>query len=340
MTASHTTPKIPWNKGILLGSKPPLQTRQVWAIRTKLQLKETTIMDKTVGIIGLGIMGGAFARHLVDAGWHVVGRDVENTRCKEAAGFGVEMAGSAAEVAERATTILTVLPTAAALHSVVREIIGSGAPERVVVEMGTFSLKDKLEAQHALSDAGHTVLDCPVSGTGAQAKTKDVIVFVSGDPEAGNALQLVFGAFAREAHYVGPFGNGTRMKYVTNHLVAIHVAAAGEAMALGMKAGLDAGQILQLATAGAADSRMLRLRGPMMVEGRYDGPNISARTSILAKDAVLISQFAGDLGCPVPMLSAAKNLFAAAMAAGHADEDPASVCAVSAEMAGLTRSAG
>jgi putative dehydrogenase len=294
-------------------------------------------MDKTVGIIGLGIMGGAFARHLVGAGWHVVGRDIDAARCEEASGLGVEVAEDAAAVARKAGTILTVLPNASALHSVVREITGSGAARRIVVEMGTFSLADKLQAQQSLADAGHVMLDCPVTGTGVEARAGDVVVFVSGDAAIGATLRPMFDAFSREAHHVGPFGNGTRMKFVTNHLAAIHVAAAGEAMALGMKAGLDPRQILQLATAGGADSRMLRLRGPMMVEGRYDGPNISARTSILAKDTVLIGRFADDLGCPVPMLGAAKALFVAALATGHADEDTASVCAVSEQMAGSPR---
>ena len=294
-------------------------------------------MDKTVGIVGLGIMGGEFARHLIDGGWHVVGYDTDATRCQDAAKLGAQVVESTAAVAAAAKVILTVLPSAAALHSVVAEIAASGAAQRTVVEMGTLSLADKNQAQRTLSDAGHTMIDCPVSGTGAQAKNKDLVLFVSGDPEIGRTLQPLFATFSREAHHVGPFGNGTRMKFVTNHLVAIHVAAAGEAMALGIKAGLDPKQILQLATAGAADSRMLRLRGPMMAEGKYDGPNISARTTILAKDATLIGRFADDLNCPVPMLSAAKALFVTAVATGHADEDPASVCAVSEQMAGSPR---
>jgi len=294
-------------------------------------------MDKTVGVVGLGIMGGVFARHLMDAGWHVVGHDIDATRRDEAVKNGVEVVANAAAVAAKAKTMLTVLPSAAALHAVVREIATGGAPYRIVVEMGTFALTDKFQAQRTLVDAGHAMIDCPVSGTGAQAKTKDLVLFVSGDQEIGKALQSMFAAFSREAHDVGPFGNGTRMKLVTNHLVACHVAAAGEAMALGVKAGLDPKQILQLATAGAADSRMLRLRGPMMAEGRYDGPGISARTTILAKDATLIGRFADDLECPVPILSAAKALFVSALATGHADEDPASVCAVSEQMAGSPR---
>jgi putative dehydrogenase len=295
-------------------------------------------MEKVVGIVGLGIMGGSFARHLTAAGWRVFGTDVDPQRRKEASASGVEICPNAADVTRKAPIILTLLPSAKALDAVVAEIVEAGPPARMIVEMGTLALADKLRAQAELNAAGHRVLDCPISGTGAQARDKDLILYMSGDAAAAEELRPLFSDFAREAHYVGPFGHGTRMKFITNHLVSIHVAAAGEAMALAIKAGLDPKQVLQLVTAGASNSRMLELRGPMMAEGRYDGPNISARTTILNKDSGLIMHFADDLDCPVPMLSAAKALFVAAIAMGHADEDPASVCAVSEQMAGSPRS--
>lgn len=294
-------------------------------------------MAKTVGIVGLGIMGGTFARHLVEAGWKVVGCDTEAERRTEASAMGVDVVGNAADVAAKADTILTVLPSAKALHKVVQDIAGAGVKRCVVVEMGTLSLDDKHKAQAVLAGAGHAMIDCPISGTGTQAKSKDLVLYVSGDRELARTLEPLFTDFAREAHHVGEFGNGVRMKFITNHLVAIHVAAAGEAMTLAVKAGLDPKQVLQLVTAGASDSRMLQLRGPMMVEASYGGPNISARMSILAKDTGLIARFADDLECPVPMLSAAKALYVTAMATGHADEDPAAVCAVSEQMAGSPR---
>jgi len=294
-------------------------------------------MDKTVGIIGLGIMGGVFARFLAQDGWHVAGHDIDPACRDAAARAGIDVVASTAAVAANARVILTVLPSAKALHAVVAEIAASGAPPSTVVEMGTLSLADKQKAQQTLAAAGHGMLDCPVSGTGSQARNKDLVVFVSGEPDICASLEPMFAAFAREAHHVGPFGNGTRMKFVANHLVSIHTAAAGEAFALGIKAGLDPQLIYRLMTAGAANSRMLQVRGPMMAEGRYDGPNISARATILAKDSTLISQFADDIGCPVPLLGVAKALYVTACATGHADEDPAAVCAVSEQMAGSPR---
>jgi putative dehydrogenase len=291
----------------------------------------------TVGIVGLGIMGGAFARFLVEAGWIVVGYDIDADCRDRAAKLGVQIAAGNTDLARKAEIILVVVPKPEALDKVIADVIAANAGPRIVVEMGTFSLGTKLAAAETLKTAGHVMLDCPVSGTGAQARNKDLVVFVSGDAAAAERVMPVLSDFARQPEHVGPLGNGTRMKLVTNHLVACHVAAAGEAIALGIKSGLDPAQVLKMATAGAAESRMLHLRGPMMVANRYDGPNISARTSILMKDVCTICELADDLNCPTPVLNAVKTLFAAAMATGHADHDPASVCAVSEAIAGVKR---
>jgi len=293
-----------------------------------------------VGLIGLGIMGSAFAQHLKAAGWRVIGFDSDAGCRSRAAAGGVEITDNNGVVARQAETILIVVPTPAALDAVAGEIAAAQVPRRLVIEMGTFSLETKLRAAETLKAAGHDMLDCPVSGTGAQARNKDLLVFVSGEAALAERARPVFADFAREVHHVGALGNGTRMKLVTNHLVAVHLAAAGEALTLGMRAGLDPAQVLQLATSGPAGSRMLQLRGPMMVENRYDGPNISARTAILVKDIGTIGDFADDLHCPTPMLNAAKALFASAMATGHSDHDPASVCAVSEALAGSRRKPG
>ncbi len=291
----------------------------------------------TVGIAGLGIMGGTFARHLIEAGWQVIGYDVDAATRSRARDAGVVLAADNVDLARRAEIILVVVPKPEALDAVVSDIIAAEPGPRLVVELGTFSLDTKLTAAGRLEAAGHAMLDCPVSGTGAQARNKDLIVFISGDVAAGERIRPILADFGREAHHVGVLGNGTRMKLVTNHLVACHVAAAGEAMALGIKSGLDPAQILQMALSGAAGSRMLELRGPMMVANRYDGPTISARATILAKDVRTIGALADDLDCPTPVLNAVKTLFAAALATGHADHDPASVCAVSEAIAGVKR---
>ena len=293
--------------------------------------------SKIVGIVGLGIMGGAIAKNLSAAGWRVVGFDIDAARCAEAKAAGVEIAKSAAAVAETATTILVSLPKPEALLATVDAIVAAKLPRRVIAELSTFSLDDKAEAEERLRAGGHTMLDCPLSGTGSQARAKDLVVYASGDAQAINAMMPVFADFSRQAHDLGVFGNGMKMKFVANLLVAIHNVASAEAMVLGMKAGLDPAQIFKLIQAGAGNSRVFELRAPMMVQDRYDGDNLTMRNSTWQKDMKVIGEYAASVGCPTPLFSASEPIYRAAISTGHADEDTGSVCAVLEAMAGVKR---
>ena len=159
----------------------------------------------TIGIVGLGIMGGAIARNLKAAGWRVVGYDIDAARNAELKAVGIEIVSSAGELARAAPVILTSLPDPHALEATVREIVAAGLDRRVVAELSTFALDDKEKAERALRAAGHVMLDCPLSGTGAQAKTKDLVVYASGEPAAIASLMPLFSDFAREAHDLGDF---------------------------------------------------------------------------------------------------------------------------------------
>jgi L-threonate 2-dehydrogenase len=290
---------------------------------------------RKVGIVGLGIMGGAFARNLVAAGWNVVGYDIDETRRRAMARAGVKIAGDVKALAAEAETIITSLPKPAALDATVNGIIAAGVGPRVIVEASTFAIDDKLKAERALRKAGHVMLDCPVSGTGAQAKSKDLLIYASGERKAIRRLRPLFAAFARATHDLGAFGNGSRMKYVANLLVAINNVASAEAMVLGLKAGLDAQTVFEMVRSGAANSRVFELRAPMMVRDRYD--DASMKISVWQKDMAVIGEFARALGCPTPMFDATVPVYDKAMRSGHAEHDTAAVCAVLEKMAGMRR---
>jgi 3-hydroxyisobutyrate dehydrogenase-like beta-hydroxyacid dehydrogenase len=291
-----------------------------------------------VGVIGLGIMGGAFAQHLCAEGWRVIGYDVWSARRRALARVGVEIAADAADVARRAPTIILSLPKASALAATVAAIAVAGVKRRVVIEASTFTLDDKIAAAEALRAAGHVLLDCPVSGTGAQAKTKDIVVYASGGATEIKKLRPLFGAFSRAVHDLGEFGNGSRMKYVANLLVAIHNVATAEAMVLGIKAGLPPQLIYDLVKIGAGNSRVFELRAPMMVKDRY--ADASMQISTWQKDMDVIGSFAQSLGVPTPLFSATLPIYAAALSMGHGSEDTAAVCAVLEAMAGVKRGKG
>jgi 3-hydroxyisobutyrate dehydrogenase-like beta-hydroxyacid dehydrogenase len=288
-----------------------------------------------VGVVGLGIMGGAFAKNLVAAGWRVVGYDIDPARRRALARAGVEIATDTKALAAEVPTIITSLPKPAALDATVQAIIGARVRPRVIVEASTFTIDDKLRAERALRQAGHVLLDCPVSGTGAQAKVKDLVVYASGERAAIRKLRPLFAGFARAVHDLGAFGNGSRMKFVANLLVAINNVASAEAMVLGLKAGLDAKTVFEMVRSGAANSRVFELRAPMMVKDRYDDPTM--KISLWQKDMAVIGGFARELGCPTPMFDATVPLYERAMRSGHGEHDTAAVCAVLEAMAGVKR---
>ena len=280
-------------------------------------------MTRTVGIIGLGIMGGAIARNLVERGWAVVGFDTEPARRSELALAGVTIVDGAIAVASRASVIMTSLPNADAAHAVATEIASCGQPARDVIELSTFTIADKMRFKSILEAAGHIALDCPLSGTGAQAAVRDLVVYASGDTTAIARCTELFADFAKQSADLGDYGNGSRMKFVANHLVAIHNVASAEAMLLAERAGLDLKQVIEMIAPGAGGSRMFQMRAPMMANRLYEPATM--RISTWKKDMAIIAEFAGELGCETPLFTMTQPVYTQAMAMGLGNQDTAAV---------------
>ena len=293
---------------------------------------------KTIGVIGLGTMGGAMAANLIKGGLEVIGFDIDADSCSRLAELGGQVAASASDVVGNAETNISSLPSPAALIETAKGMAGrnfaSGRP--VILETSTLAISDKLEACSLFNDAGIKLLDCPLSGTGAQALTADLAVFGSGDETSFDKCIPMLKAISHTQHYLGEFGNGTRMKMVANLLVAIHNAAAGEAFVLGIKAGLDPQLVYDVISGSAGTSRMLEVRGPMMVADDYDGATM--KMDLWKKDMDIIGSFAKELGVITPLFEASAGLYTKGLEDGREKQDTASVCAVLAEMAGLDRS--
>jgi L-threonate 2-dehydrogenase len=280
-------------------------------------------MNKTVGIVGLGIMGGAIARNLVDRGWRVIGFDTDAARQADLAVANVAIAADVAQVARDAPVIMTSLPSPAAAEDVAQAIANSDQPPRIVVELSTLTIADKLRFEAILKKAGHIALDCPLSGTGAQAKNRDLVVYASGDSHAIARCMSLFADFAKQSADLGVFGNGSRMKFVANHLVAIHNVAAAEAMILAQRAGLDPKMVVEMVGPGAGGSRMFQMRAPMMVEGVYEPATM--KVSTWKKDMAIIAEFAEDVGCATPLFTLTQPVYTEAIAMGLGDQDTAAV---------------
>jgi 3-hydroxyisobutyrate dehydrogenase-like beta-hydroxyacid dehydrogenase len=290
-----------------------------------------------VGIVGLGIMGSAIATNLAKTG-KVIGYDIDQARAKAMAGGNLEIEASPAAVAKRADLLLTSLPSPKALDDVVsgaNGLIASGRTGLVVAELSTLAGEDKERNRVALEKAGSILLDCPLSGTGAQAKSGDLSVYASGDAAAFERLKPVFARFSRSAYHIGAFGDGMKMKLVANLLVAIHNVATAEAMVLAEKSGLDLATVYKVIKDGAGQSRMFDVRGPQMVKGSYEPPTM--KIDVWQKDMSLIGEFATEMSAPTPLFATTVPLYNAAMAQGLAKLDTAAVCAVLEHMAGIDR---
>ena len=279
---------------------------------------------RSVGVIGLGIMGSALARHLSRAGREVIGFDIDAARVHALAGAHFRSAPSCSAVGEEADLILTSLPNEHALATAVGGILEARRrPDRALAELSTLSLACKRREFERLARAGIAMLDTPISGTGAQAVAGDLVLYVSGDETLSQRCRPILADFSRQQLYLGAFGAGTKMKLVANLLVAIHNVAAAEAVSLGLRLGLDAASLCDVLSAGAGQSRMLEVRGPMMARGVYEPATM--KLEVWQKDMRLIKALAEESGASTPLFDATIPLYLAAAAVGNSQMDTAAV---------------
>lgn len=287
--------------------------------------------DAVLGLIGLGVMGSAIGNLLIASGARVWGYDVDGARQEAFESAGGHGGRSPADVSRRCPVVLTSLPSAEAFREVVcgsDGLVSAGpAGASLVIELSTLPLADKLTGYDLLAGIGCALADAPLSGTGAQARTGDLVAFVSagtaGDRDRATA---VLRRFTRAQYDVGEFGNGSKFKYVANLLVAIHNVAAAEAIVLAERAGLDLATVLAAVGDGAGSSRMFVVRGPLMAERAYEEATV--RLEVFFKDVSIIGDFAAQTGARTPLFDASRQIYLAALAQSRSDEDTACVAEV------------
>ena len=271
-------------------------------------------------------MGSAIAANLVKAGFEVFGYDPVSKACARLKKSGGRPCSDVEEVANNCRYIVLSLPSEAALDQVCAELIAAKPKDLLVAETSTLPETAKKRAHTALAKQRINLLDCPLSGTGAQALTRDLAVYASGDKKAIAAFGAVFDGFARVRYDVGLFGNGMRMKLVANLLVAIHNVSTAEAILMGVRSGLDAAMVVKVVGDGAGGSRMFQVRGPAMVDRSWG--EATMKVSTWQKDMRLINDALQHADTPAPLFSATLPIYNAAMALGHGMDDTAAVYAV------------
>jgi L-threonate 2-dehydrogenase len=295
---------------------------------------------KNIGIIGLGIMGGAMARELLKAGYVVAGLDVvpaANARLKKMGGI---VAKSATELANMSDVVIVSLSTSFALQETTKGLALSKRREKgnglIVIETSTLPVADKETMQATLKRAGISVLDCPISGTAVRLKDRAWTIYSSGPKKAFEQIKPILQVFTDNLPYVGVYGNGTKMKFAANHLVAIYNVACAESVTLARKMGLDPQDVLNLfGHSQVIGTGVMRLRMPFMIQRQYSPATM--KVEVWQKDMQVIGDMAKSVDCPLPLFSACAPIYSAAMAQGLAQEDTASVSEVLSLMAGLPR---
>ena len=279
----------------------------------------------TIGLVGVGLLGTAVAGRLRKAGHRVVGFDTAPDRMRALVTMGGEAAASARAVALASEAVCTLLPTLAAVETAILGpdgVAAAGKSGQVVIQMSTISpaLSVRLAAESRAR--GLDFLDCPVSGTSGVVARGEGMLFVGGERRVFERWRPLLEAVLPRAVYIGPAGQAMVLKLVANLLVALHSAAAAEALHLARQAGLDPAVALEVLTGSAAGSRMLEVRGPLMVRGEYPA---QMKLGIFMKDLHLIQEAAAAAGAALPLTDTAERLFAAAAETGHGDEDLAVV---------------
>lgn len=278
------------------------------------------------------------ARELIKGGWPVVGFDIDQVACQRLKKSSGRVLASASQVAVEADILIVSLSTSAALALTVKHI-ALAQPDvarrpRILLETSTLPLEDKNAAYQTLKKVGVSVLDCPISGTAERLKQRAWTVFCSGSKSAYQKVLPVLKVFTDNTPHVGAFGNGTKMKFAANHLVAIYNVACAESVTLARKMGLDPQQVLDLfGNSPVIGTGVMRLRTPFMIARQYLPATM--KVAVWQKDMQVIGDMAKAVDCPTPLLSACVPIYSAAMAQGLAMHDTASVSEVLAAMAGL-----
>lgn len=278
-----------------------------------------------IGVIGLGAMGSALAANLIASNQKIMGYDPSTSARSAIETAGGETVSSVRDLAARCRTILSCMPNIDAFDSLLSDMsfIENLRSGTILIDTSTLPVDVKQHGARRLEANGCKMLDCTISGNRTMMLHRKATILVSGDSEPADEARLVLENLS-PWRFVGAFGNASRLKFIQNHLVMVHTAAAAEAMALGIKAGLDAELIYSVVCSSGASSAVFQVRGKMMVEQDYTSSQ--GNYHILNKDAKIIDDFARANRFPIPLFAAADQIHSLGFATNREATDPASLC--------------
>jgi 3-hydroxyisobutyrate dehydrogenase len=287
---------------------------------------------ETVGMVGPGKIGLPISENLIKSGYRVLG--FRRSSLAEFEKVGGVPARSPADIGAQADIVFSCLPSSQALEEVVHGPTGplrsvrpglleSARPGQIIVELGSHPVPEKARHVAALAAKGAVFLDGEVSGTPGMVAARKAVIYLAGDKEACAKAERVVAGFADSCLYFGAFGAASRVKLVNNLLVAIHIAAAAEAMALGLKAGVDVDLMIKAIATGSGGSTQFGIRAPWMAQRRFLPPQ--GTVPALQHYFPMIADFASNVGVATPMLDRAAELYGKFLEMGLAEKDVAAM---------------
>jgi 3-hydroxyisobutyrate dehydrogenase-like beta-hydroxyacid dehydrogenase len=279
---------------------------------------------ETVGCIGLGKIGLPICENLIKSGYRVLG--YRRSSLAELEKIGGVPARSPADIAAKTDIVFSCLPSSQALDEVVQGpngLVRSAHAGQIIVELGSHPVEHKERYLAPLADKGAVFLDGEVSGTPGMVAARKAVIYLAGDKDACSRAERVVVGFADSCLYFGRFGAASRVKLVNNLLVAIHIAATAEAMALGLKAGVDVDLMIKAIASGSGGSTQFGIRAPWMAQRRFLPAQGTAPA--LAHYFDMIGDFADSMGVATPMLDRAIELYDKFMQMGLGENDVAAL---------------
>jgi 3-hydroxyisobutyrate dehydrogenase len=263
---------------------------------------------ETVGFIGVGKIGLPISENLIKSGYRVLGYRRGSLADFEKIG-GVP-AKSPADIGAQCDIVFSCVPTAAAMDEVVNGsngLIHSARPGQIIVELGSHPVPAKEKQVAPLAKKGAAYLDGEVSGTPGMVSARKAVIYLGGDAEAAKKVEPFIKGFADLCLYFGPFGAATKVKLVNNLLVAINIAATAEAMALGLKAGVDVDLMIKAIAAGSGGSTQFGIRAPWMAQRKFQP--VQGQAALLFHYFHMIEDWADQTGTATPLLDRAIELY-------------------------------
>jgi 3-hydroxyisobutyrate dehydrogenase-like beta-hydroxyacid dehydrogenase len=277
---------------------------------------------ETIGFVGVGKIGLPISENLIKSGYRVVG--FRRSSLADFEKIGGVPAKSAADVGAQADIVFSCLPSTEALDDAMQGpngLIKSARPGQIVVELGSHPVPDKSRQIAPLKEKGISFIDGEVSGTPGMVVARKGVIYLAGDEAACKKAERVVAGFADSCIYFGEFGAASRVKLINNLLVSINIAATAEAMALGLKAGVDVPLMIKAIATGSGGSTQFGIRAPWMAERRFQP--VQGPVPALQHYFEMIGDMADQLGVATPILDCVTPLYQRFMDMGFGGDDVA-----------------